>query len=137
MTQPNSALDVWKHISVGADSECWIWNGRLTDRGYGSFDLQGHSVRAHRIVYELSYGPIPAGLEVLHSCGVRCCCNPAHLRVGTHAENMKTRKGKFTQEQIEDIRASDAPQDELAYVYGVNQSTISRIRRHKRFYQGG
>lgn len=33
----------------------------------------------------------PSNVHALHSCDVRLCCNPAHLRWGTHQENMRDR----------------------------------------------
>lgn len=45
--------------------------------------------RAHRVAYILTKGDIPDGLLILHSCGNRRCCNPAHLRQGTQSENVK------------------------------------------------
>ena len=34
----------------------------------------------HRTVYRMHFGKIPEGYEVDHPCGLRCCCNPAHLK---------------------------------------------------------
>lgn len=45
--------------------------------------------RAHRVVYESLVGPIPAGLELDHTCRVRRCVNPDHLEPVTHAENQR------------------------------------------------
>lgn len=135
MTRPNQPTDIFLRIAERGPDDCWPWKGRLTYHGYGEFDINGQSVKAHRFVYEFHFGLVPPGLEVLHICGNRDCCNPKHLKAGTHTENMKTRKSKLSADNIAEIRDSALNQYELALLYGVNQSTISRIKRHKRFYK--
>lgn len=68
---------------------CWDWIGGCTGNGYGAFvpELGGPQVRAHRFVYELLVGPIPAGLQLDHLCRRRRCVRPGHLEPVTEAEN--------------------------------------------------
>lgn len=67
----------------------WLWQGSLTSAGYGHVTLNGAQVYVHRLVYKHMVDDIPAGLEIDHMCLVRHCCNPAHLDVVTHSENMR------------------------------------------------
>src|SRR3990172_11010997 len=70
-------------------SSCWPWLGRRNAKGYGVLRYQYQFWFAHRLAYTLWCGTIPPGFQVQHrKCDNPPCCNPAHLRVGTHIENM-------------------------------------------------
>ena len=87
----------WSKVdkSAGPDA-CWPYVGGFCDvDGYGSFPAtHRRSERAHRFAYAVTTGPVPAGLVVMHTCDNPPCCNPAHLRVGTVAENNADRAAK-------------------------------------------
>ena len=67
---------------------CWIWFGARSGPDYGSIRHNGYCGPAHRYFYEVLRGPIPIGLQVLHSCDLSSCVNPSHLFLGTQLDNM-------------------------------------------------
>jgi hypothetical protein len=82
---------LYDSIEKDAVTGCWNWTGHLR-RGYGyivrRWDGYTTHLSAHRAAYATWVGPIPEGLMILHSCDNPRCINPAHLRPGTHQENM-------------------------------------------------
>jgi hypothetical protein len=57
--------------------------------GYGRTSPRHGTTLAHRQAWIEAHGPIPEGLFVLHSCDNPSCVNLEHLRLGTHADNMR------------------------------------------------
>lgn len=87
MTRRNTEEDFWRKVDRDG-AGCWPWLGRTTAReGYGQFDWRGTGVYAHRLAWEFTSGPIPAGMELDHLCHNRSCVNPDHLRPVTHKQN--------------------------------------------------
>jgi len=88
----------WPKVRKG--DECWEWIGARGARGYGKMTAgprgSGH-VRAHRVSWELAFGPVPDGLWVLHTCDNPPCVRPDHLWLGTRLDNMRdcARKGRI------------------------------------------
>ena len=81
----NPGARLWPRLTP--NGECMEWTGTRNERGYGGLRVDGRLVKAHRFAYELTCGPIPDGLDVLHSCDNPPCCNPAHLSVGDAVRN--------------------------------------------------
>ena len=73
---------------VAVESGCWEWQACVANTGYGQIRVDGKTVTAHRIAYELYVDPIPSGLQIDHLCRNRRCVNPAHLEAVTQRVNL-------------------------------------------------
>jgi hypothetical protein len=86
----------WSKVEIGDD--CWLWTAATTHDGYGLLGRPGGRgmVTVHRLAWVIAFGPIPTGMHVLHTCDTPPCVNPAHLWLGTNADNIadKVAKGR-------------------------------------------
>ena len=73
---------------------CVEGEGARDKDGYVKAFCQGAHSRAHRVAYCQAHGLSLEDIKgqlVLHSCDNPPCCNPEHLRLGTHSDNMQDR----------------------------------------------
>lgn len=132
-------------VCLQRDGGCWLWQGLIRPDGYGATRYEGKEQGAHRVAWKLFRGEIPPGIVVCHRCDVRACVNPAHLFLGTAAENARdmiekgrNRRGenhgsaKLTWTQVRRIKAMLAEDrmyiSEIAREFGVSETTIRAIK---------
>jgi hypothetical protein len=135
---------------VDGPGGCRLWSGWCNGDGYGVATIRKpRLILAHRAAWELTHGPIPDGLSVLHHCDNPPCVNAddteRHLFLGTNADNMrdmfaKNRRptvslrgsahpgAKLTEEQVIAIRGMrHVHYRDVMSQFGIGRSTLYRI----------
>jgi len=126
---------------------CWVWTASTRGNGYGQFWDGKKCGPAHRASWEIFFGPIPDGQDVLHKCDTRLCVNPEHLFLGTHLDNMqdmvskgrwahgetcgRSKRSAATIRAIRDLHAAGISQADLARNYGVTTGYINQVVKRR------
>lgn len=142
----------WAKVELKGPDECWPWTGYKAPSGHGLTSHHSTPTLASRKAWVLSNGPIRDGLCVNHRCDNPLCCNPAHMYLGTRADNMVDMWAKrpaasrvlsghpfvLTEQQMEELwqdRRAGLKLRECAAKYGVHLATVVRymsaVRRSK------
>ncbi len=133
----------WSKVDKPGD--CWNWTAYTAGNGYGSlfFGTKKNPKprSAHVVSYEIHNGPIPAGMNVLHTCDNRRCVNPDHLFLGTQSDNLidALKKGrapgmKLCEADVELILSlGDKTLKEIADWFDISISQVWNIRNKKQW----
>jgi len=138
----------WSKVDRAGPGECWGWSASVDDWGYGRIGIgHPHWDRGHRVSWRLHFGEIPDGLCVCHHCDNPPCCNPAHLYLGSPADNARDAvsrgrmfvprgelapKAKLKLADVQQIRDRWAAGEgvvALARAFDVHRTTIYRLIR--------
>lgn len=144
---------LWSKVDQsGGAHACWPYTTITRDTyaiiGYDTGDAKWHGIGAHCLAYILTYGPYPHGKIVRHTCDNKSCCNPEHLILGTHQDNMDDaaqrqrmshgathHKAKLTESDVQQIRSlyrkTHCSKTALARQFHVAHSTIRDILSYK------
>ena len=137
--------DFWEKVEIQDESSCWLWKGKVGANGYGVFKFHSRPIGAHQVALIFSRGEYPKhGRVIRHSCNVKLCCNPGHLRYGTDAENsmdtLIANAGPTQKLSVEDVlnirklyRSGLFTHRQIAEKYMVSTSTISSALRGETF----
>lgn len=126
----------------GGPDACWMWLQSVDRNGYGRTFWDGRCTQAHRIAWQIINGPIPKGIQILHTCDNSSCVNPTHLYAGSHRDNMndmvrrsrlprgiRHHRARLSEADVKEIRASAAgsSQSAIAKRFGITQSHVRKI----------
>lgn len=84
----------WEKVAIRGADDCWEWEASRNPWGYGQFRIGSKIFTTSRVAFALVKQREPGDLLVCHSCDNPSCCNPAHLWLGTDADNNRDRSEK-------------------------------------------
>ena len=141
----NQPIDVFKYIDMhnGDSVPCWEWLQSVNNStGRPYFTVQRKKWQAYALVYSLVYLSddsnvpvfIPKGQVIRHICDNKVCCNPHHLELGTHQENMDDMKKRerhgLPHNTVKAIRKSvenGQTHKQVADLFGISPENVSAI----------
>jgi uncharacterized protein (DUF433 family) len=123
---------------------CWLWTGYTTAEGYGQIQSgNGEGVLlAHRVSWELHFGPLADGMNVCHDCDNPPCIRPDHLFEGTQKDNMADAalKGRIRNQypEMEPTRGSDhwnakLTEDQVVEILNLRNQGLSYAKIAERY----
>jgi hypothetical protein len=135
MPRKNAPHDVFKHIDMRGNDDCWEWKGKINakdNRPY--FTVDGKRRPSYAYVLETYTGEEQKGRQVLHSCDNTICCSPHHLRWGTHQDNMDDMKererhglNRTVVRAILKLLENGRSHKSVAQLYGISREAITAI----------
>ena len=132
----NKPQDVFKHINMCGNHDCWEWKGKLNEKdGRPYFTIDGKRRPSYVIVLESFTGvKQKKGMVARHNCDNPICCSPHHLKWGSHQDNMDDMKGrdrhgvpKTVARAIRKLYQNGSTQQTIADLYGLSREAISAI----------
>lgn len=126
----------WRFVADPDERGCRLWLRADNGNGYGCLTINGKMHLAHRVSYELTYGPIPERIFVCHQCDVRKCCEPNHLFLGDVNDNQldMALKGRAAKKlnpvdvrEIREMHARGVSPLKIAQQFDINRSTVHKV----------
>jgi hypothetical protein len=130
----------WAKVKKGHPNDCWLWTANKNNHGYGLIRQGGMAPKklAHRVSYEIHYGPIREnphlhhGNVVMHSCDNPSCVNPAHLRLGTQAINTRDMDEKRRRRTVSNVANLGPPRKGEDHPFAkLTNASVAEIKKRR------